>query len=261
MLHHFDHRWASCDRSTGHGPRANIRADDANNHSTPVLPRYWVAEEKVEDRLRGRWGHSWLLGWRLVCRSTDERTVIGTVLPRVGCGNSILLLCPETGSAPALAALVACLNSFALDFAARQKLGGINLNFHILKQLPVLPPSAYASAAPWSHDERLADWIARRVLELVYTAPDLQPFAADLSYYGPPFPWDGERRFHLRCQLDAAFFWLYGMNGEDAAYVLDTFPGVRRKDEKRFGEYRTKRVILEQLSLYRYFVDKGRGKR
>ena len=28
-------------------------------------------------------------------------------------------------------------------------------------------------------------------------------------------------------------------------YIMDTFPIVRRKDEQRFGEYRTKRVILE----------------
>lgn len=28
-------------------------------------------------------------------------------------------------------------------------------------------------------------------------------------------------------------------------YILDTFPIVRRKDEQKHGEYRTKRVILE----------------
>ena len=28
-------------------------------------------------------------------------------------------------------------------------------------------------------------------------------------------------------------------------YIMETFPIVRRKDEKVFGEYRTKRVILE----------------
>jgi hypothetical protein len=28
-------------------------------------------------------------------------------------------------------------------------------------------------------------------------------------------------------------------------YILDQFPIVRRKDEERFGEYRTKRLILE----------------
>jgi hypothetical protein len=72
--------------------------------------------------------------------------------------------------------------------------------------------------------------------------------------------------------LDAAFFRLYlpaeksgdwrpaeGETAEDltrlkqsfptprdaVAYIMDTFPIVRRKDEEKHGEYRTKRVILE----------------
>jgi len=28
-------------------------------------------------------------------------------------------------------------------------------------------------------------------------------------------------------------------------YILEQFPIVRRKDEKRYGEYRTKRLVLE----------------
>ena len=28
-------------------------------------------------------------------------------------------------------------------------------------------------------------------------------------------------------------------------YIMETFPIVKRKDEKLYGEYRTKRVILE----------------
>lgn len=73
----------------------------------------------------------------------------------------------------------------------------------------------------------------------------LQPFANDCGFYEPPFRWDQERRFLIRCELDAAFFHLYGISRGDADYVLDTFPIVKRKDEERFGEYRTKRVILE----------------
>lgn len=48
----------------------------------------------------------------------------------------------------------------------------------------------------------------------------------------------------MRCELDAAFFHLYGIERDDVDYILDTFPMVRRKDEAAHGEYRTKRVIL-----------------
>jgi hypothetical protein len=83
------------------------------------------------------------------------------------------------------------------------------------------------------------------MLELTYTSWDLEPFARDCGYNGPPFHWDETRRFHLRCELDAAFFHLYGMVRNDVNYIMDTFPIVRKEDERRYNEYRTKRVILE----------------
>jgi hypothetical protein len=91
----------------------------------------------------------------------------------------------------------------------------------------------------------IEEWIVPRVLELSYTAFDLESFARDLGYEAPPFRWDEERRFLIRCELDAAFFHLYGIDRDDADYIMETFPIVKRKDEARFGEYRTKRVILE----------------
>jgi hypothetical protein len=84
-----------------------------------------------------------------------------------------------------------------------------------------------------------------RVLELMYTAHELEPFAKDCGYDGPPFRWDKERRFLLRCELDAAFFHLYGIGKDDVAYIMDTFPIVRRKDEELYGAYRTRDTILE----------------
>jgi len=43
----------------------------------------------------------------------------------------------------------------------------------------------------------------------------------------------------------AAYFHLYGIEHDDMDYMMETFPIVKRKDEKLYGEYRTKRVILE----------------
>ena len=66
-----------------------------------------------------------------------------------------------------------------------------------------------------------------------------------MGYYGPPFEWDEERRFIIKCELDAALFHLYGLDRDDVDYIMDTFPIVRRGDERAYGEYRSKRVILE----------------
>jgi hypothetical protein len=154
-----------------------------------------------------------------------------------------------------VACLYACLCSFPLDYAARQKVGGTHLTYAYLKQLPVLAPATYESDASWHHGMTLRDWFVPRVLELAYTAWDLEPFARDVGYDGPPFRWDIERRFVLRCELDAAFFHIYGLSRDDTKYVMETFAsydskgnlfaGVKGKEVKVHGEYRTKRVILE----------------
>ena len=152
--------------------------------------------------------------------------------------------------------LLANLDSLAFDYATRQSVGGTHLTYGYLKQLPILPPAAYTAPCPWQAVQpvcssavrrapTLADWIAPRVLELVYTAWDLAPFARDCGYAGPPFRWDEERRFLLRCELDAAFFHLYGIAREDVEYIMGTFPIVQRKDVAAYGEYRTRRLILE----------------
>jgi len=60
-----------------------------------------------------------------------------------------------------------------------------------------------------------------------------------------PFRWDEERRAHLRAELDGLYAHLYGLTREELDYILDTFPIVRRKDEAQYGEYRTKRMVLE----------------
>src|SRR5262249_5306880 len=139
-----------------------------------------------------------------------------------------------------LAPFVANLASFVLDFCARRKLGGTSLTYFVLNQLPILAPGKCRGQ---SGSE--SKWFAARVLELLYTCEELASLAGDLGYEGPPFRWDEERRFLIRCELDAAFFHLYGISRDDADYIMETFPIVKRKDEDRFGEYRTKRVILE----------------
>jgi hypothetical protein len=117
-------------------------------------------------------------------------------------------------------------------------------NFSV-KQLPVLSPTTYDGQAPWAPGHTLAHWTSARLLELIYTAYDIRHFALDLGDDGEPFRWDENRRALLRAELDAAYFHLYGIRRDDVEYIMDTFPIVKRKDEERHGEYRTKRLILE----------------
>jgi hypothetical protein len=246
MVHLYHHRYADyADRPDG-SESTSLPAVPLAHLRDPMyapLPRYWVSSAEVDAKLSGNWSRGWLLGWRDICRSTDERTLIASVIPRSAAGDTLLLAMSDRDPRH-VACLYANLCSFALDYAARQKIGGTHLKYHVFKQLPVLAPAVYDEALEWA--PCLArDWILPRVLELTYTSVDLAPFARDVGWDGAEFGWDPERRFWLRCELDAAFLHLYGLSRDDAAHVLDTFPIVRKNDERIHGEHRTRRVILE----------------
>lgn len=188
-----------------------------------------IAERLLEARTP-----KWLFGFRDIARSTDERTALFAALPPVGIGNNLPLL---FGKFSDPSTLIGCTSSLVFDFMARQKVGGTHMNFFIVEQLPLLAPGTYTLEKQ--------KFIRPRVLELAYTAHDLCGFAEQLCYAGEPYRWDEDRRFLIRCELDAFYFHLYGVSRDDASYILDTFPIVRRKDEQQYGEYRTKSVILE----------------
>ena len=248
MIHHFDHRFGTYEvQSKAQANQGKLPELDHVAHADPrrvTQPRYWVPEDEVATRLDDAWDRSWLLGWRDITGTEKIRTVIACIIPRAAVNDKLLLMMP-TPQPQLVAGLYANLSSIPFDYCARQKVGGVSLKYFTMRQLPALPPGAYATHAPWAPSIRIRDWLLPRVLELSYTAWNLKAFAEDCGDDGPPFAWDPDRRFQLRCEIDAAFFHLYGISRDDTAHILDTFPVLERSEKREHGEYRTKRVVLE----------------
>lgn len=245
MIHHFNHRFGDYrDKPEGSESTAlpDVPVERLNDPNYTVLPRYWVPENAVDDRLAGKWDKGWLLGWRDICRSTDERTVIAGIIPRAGVGHKFPLALHVGGNAYALAA---CLQSFCFDYVARQKLGGTSMTYFTLKQLPALAPLSYKQKVKWDKTQTIAEFILPRVVELVCTSKDMDSFGADHGYADRRFIWNEYRRFAIRCELDACFFHLYGISREDVDYIMETFHIVKRKDDNTFEKFRTKLTVLE----------------
>lgn len=265
MTNPFDHRHGSVIGSDNLAELSGIAAQGTtlDQHQDPsfvALPRYWVAQSEVAEKLTQiGYPHQYLICFRDVARATDVRTAIQTILPLTAVGHKAPLILPMSASASESCAFLAGLNSFPYDYLIRQKFGSASLSYFVIKQTPFPNPDTMRR-----HSLVLDNWFSSRVLELMYTAWDLQPFAKDCGNDGPPFRWDEERRFQIRCELDAAYFHLYlGSDEEWGAdnptlremfptprdavdYIMDTFPIVRRKDEAKYdGDYRTKRTILE----------------
>jgi len=283
MFEQYNHRYASYEHLKP-GERSHMLPPvSVSNLADPYYqprPCYFVQASDVEAALPEEWSANWLLGFREITIAESWRTTIYSVLPKCGASNGIPLVFFGPSSIAFAPSYLACMNSFVLDFVSRQKLGGANFSFFIKRQLPVPSMSALRLPAAWDSATTVNDWVRGRVLELTYNAWDLDSFASDHGWDGPPFRWEEDRRFIIRCELDAAFFHLFlPIDGEgewrparksdgcphdevleelaelkgnfpaprDAiAYIMETFPIVRREDEEKYnGDYRTKRVILE----------------
>lgn len=263
-FHQFNHRFATYDG----GDYRYLNDIELSDGGFRIVTQHYVARiglpQKFVIKLR-----PWLLAYRAIARGTDERTLISSLLPECALINSANILQGPRAAQASL--LLATLNSFACDYGSRQSVGGANVQKFVLQQLPIPIPAAFERFAQKVGGEQVNWWVAR-VLELSYTSWDLESFAQECGWEGPPFRWDEQRRFLIRCELDAAVFHVYlpsedngdwsVAEGETSAdlellrlsfptprdaviYIMDTFPIVKRKDEASWGEYRTKRVILE----------------
>lgn len=195
---------------------------------------------------RGQWLHA----LRDITNATNERSVIGAHLPHGGMGHTASLVDYTRANAVASCLVLANMNSLPLDWATRLSVGATHLSFFIVKQLPVLPPSAYLESAGCSQDAAWVELVVPRVVELTYTASDLRGFADDIGYHGPPFAFDALRRHRLQCELDGIYAHMYGLDRDELEWILDaphpgtSFPLLKRNEIDAFGEYRTERYVL-----------------
>lgn len=245
MIHHYDHRWATYEGIE----TADVNEQQKGDPDFEVTPRYWVPVSEVDSRLKIKgWNRNWLMGWRDICRATDERTVIAAAFPRAGVGHTCPIMLMH--QPPKLqAAFLANMCSLVLDFVARQKVGGTHLTYGYLNQFPFLAPAHY------SIDD--LEKVAACMVELTYTSASMKSFAVDLAYDGPPFSWDVSRRAVLRAELDAFYAIKYGLTRDELRYILDpsdiegddypseTFRVLKNKEMKEFDEYRTGLLVLE----------------
>ncbi len=247
MLSHFDHRFSTYKGATqaqlNVGSLPRLTDEQHDDPAVESLARYWVERSEVEAKLKDRWDQQWLLGWRDIARASDSRTFVPSVFPTSAVGNKFPVAFPVGTSAATN--LHGLWSTMVFDYVARQKLSGTGMTYFIVKQLACPSPGQFESQTPWRQNEHLQTWLKPYVLELAYTSSRLHRYAQDIGDDGPPFRWDPKRRALLRADLDAGFFHVYGLDRDEAEHVLDSFVVVRKYEERDFGEYRSKRLVLE----------------
>lgn len=280
MIWHYNHHYGAFPND-GERPNSIPSTEISNlkDVNSVLKPWYWVPSLAVQDRLIEKdrngnvtweWKHSFYIAFRDVTGATNERTCVASIMPSsCGAGDNAPLALASRGIIPSCA-LLAMMSSIPFDFVARQKVGGTHLNLFMLKQLPFLTPDQIPSPILWE--------IVKRVAELCYFNHDLDEWAEELYRElndeqkeqlpqlceKRPWVYDSDRRALLQAELDAVFAHLYRLSTEDLRYILDpedvcgegcinvTFNGLKKNELNQFGEYRTKRLILEAWNRFGY---------
>ncbi len=231
MIQMYDHRAASVVIVASNWMRQGQTEDTTLvQHQNPEFspqPRYWISDANVAMKMENR-TESTYIAFKKITSATNQRTVIAAYVPHSALIDSLPIIQIDSSiSSRRKCCLLGNLNTIVLDFVARQKVGGLHLNFFIVEQLPIFPPDRYAEKCPWAKKLTLEKWISDRVLKLTCTANDMKPLAEAAGFDPPVHRWNPAERAELLAELDAAYFLLYDIERDDAAYILSTFQGIQ----------------------------------
>lgn len=240
MLGQYDHCYKGYRSGRG---RATIW-EKLDFGSKSIQPQWRVLKKNIPARL-GERPFSYRAGYHDIANPTDERSFIAALLPNACiAGHTVptIVFAEDWALIPWLATA----NSFTMDFLVRKKIG-LHVTFTVLNSLPF---------PRYKVEDSILARLAPLVLRLSCTTPEMNAYWNAMASYGwvqpigpnsePPGLSRGEERLNARAAIDAIVARdIYGLSEEELFYLLDAFPLVRRRDEEKYGEYRTKKLILE----------------
>ena len=246
---HADFRGIDKNKIYGTHPSTRILSESERlNPSYQVLTRYYIKKQHLEERVPQEWQQDYFIVMRTaMSASQDSRSVRAAIVPRVGIGNSLAVIYPDF-SEPALhLALLGCINSIIIDYCAKKKVSGANLNGYIIRQLPILDVQELP--------QQSVDFLAERVQLLLSLNGSLPN---SLRIYSPAIDNEASEEAPTLCgEIDAYIAWLYGLSRDEFEYIFDpsqvfgddfpsqTFRVLRSIEIREFGEYRSRRLALE----------------
>jgi hypothetical protein len=189
-------------------------------------PRYWIQEEEGRKAVLGKYGvekgqildyQCYRLGFRDIASSTNERTMISTIVHKnLFCGNT-LIISREVDNLKNLLVISSLLNSFVCDFVIRQRVTA-HCNMFYVYQTPV--PRLTEKDAYFQE-------IVERAAKLICTTPEYDELAKEVGLGSHKNGITDEReRGKIRAELDGIIAHLYGLTEGEFSHILSTFPIV-----------------------------------
>ncbi len=207
-------------------------------------PQYLMSIETYMEQGRVLRGNK--IGFIDIGSATNTRSMYASLIVDMPCGNVVPVLQPEIHDVISVLSLAACLNSLTYDYALRCRLGGLHLNYFVVAETPLIPPS-YIRQSPCAQLTARLNFIMPRFasqwLELLDTYPDLIEL-----HWRRLWAITTHERLRLRCILDAITAEFYKLSYDDFAWILRDVPtnpkGFWRVDKDRPKELRQTTLAL-----------------
>ncbi len=244
MVAQYDYR-AKGYRS-GRGRKAEWEDLPFSCSTKSIQPQWRVMRDMVPNKCRKNLG-LFRIGYCRIASPTNERSLVSCLLPPMTlAGDSVFVITFDDVAGWPYLVWLAVANSFVMDFLARKKVS-LNMTYTLMDSMPF---------PRFTQDDDAVQYLVPRVLRLVCAGPEMVPFCNDMAAGGwvakhksksaVPGSTNKEERREIQAEIDAYVARnVYGMTRDELAYVLDMFPIVEKRDTKEFGEYLTKRIVLE----------------
>ncbi|MCR4402988.1 MAG: hypothetical protein NUW12_09470 [Firmicutes bacterium] len=171
-----------------------------------------------------------------ISSATNSRTVVGAFAKDFPCNHSLNPI--RSGSLQRLLAGVAIFNSWVFDFAVRARMGGVNLSYFVLDEVPMVQPGAadclplIAASTSLSLAHR---WFSPEWLKVAsYVKPCVKTDGQSIqAAWEQRWALTAQERLRLRCIIDAIAAELYGLDWDDLAWILREcdYPAERLQDK------------------------------
>jgi hypothetical protein len=251
MVGLYDHR-AKGYRS-GRGRSAVWEELPFGHPSKSIQPQWWIPEDRVPKKLAGR-HKRYRLGFCDVASPTNERSLVAALLPAGSiAGDKVPTVTFADGSLWYGLAWLGLANSFAMDYLVRMKVS-LKMSFTLMDSLPF---------PRFAKDDEGTAFLLHRVAALSCCGAEMQEALDQLAREGSALTGlepieDEDARLRAIAELDAfVALRIYGLTRGELDHVLESFPGAKKKDIKKYGDYRTKLLVLENYERMQNAVETG----
>ncbi len=158
------------------------------------------------------------LGFLAVGSATNARSMICTTISDSPCGNSVAVLATPNHPNDALY-LALTLNSFAYDFAMRTRLGGLNLNYFVIEETPLLKRASIDAMKRIASLSAGLSWGALR-LSPAWLRATADGSVSAVRAWKCQWAVTAHERLRVRCIADAVIANLFSIEQNEVEWVL-----------------------------------------